>query len=34
VRQAYAANVLRRAEQALAPVDDEAELLLRGELRP
>jgi hypothetical protein len=29
---AYAADSLRRAENALLPVDDEAELCIRGEL--
>jgi hypothetical protein len=28
----YAADALRRAEWALLPVDDEAELCIRGEL--
>jgi hypothetical protein len=30
----YAADALRRAEQALLPIDDEAELCIRGELLP
>jgi hypothetical protein len=29
---AYAADACRRAENALLPVDDEAELCIRGEL--
>jgi hypothetical protein len=30
--RAYAADALRRAENALLPVEDEAELCIRGEL--